>query len=224
MASSPSRAPRQKPAADLDTRRRILRGALEVFGARGFDGARTRDIADAAGVNLGLLQYHFGGKEKLWRATVDDAFGELWTALGAAGALDAADPAALAEIVRVAVRFAAAHPALVRLMNDEGKRSGPRLAWLVDRHGRRLYETMAAVLGRARAAGVVADVDPIHLYYVFIGGAGLIFSQAAECRRLAGVDPTASPAMIEAHAEALVRLLVGPAAVRRTRGARRGPS
>lgn len=216
MARTASARARRRPGADdPGTRRRILEGALEVFGARGFDGARTRHIADAAGVNLGLLQYHFGGKEKLWRATVDHAFGELWTALETTGAPGAADPAGLAEIVRVAVRFAAAHPALVRLMNDEGKRSGPRLAWLVDRHGRRLYETLAAALGRAREAGAVADVDPIHLYYVFIGGVGLIFSQAAECRRLTGVDPTASPALIEAHADALVRLLLGAAPARR---------
>jgi len=202
-------------AADLDTRRRILRGALEVFAEHGFDGARTRDIADAAGVNLGLLQYYFGGKEKLWRATVDDAFGELWAALDEVDELDVHDPVALETVVRVAVRFAAAHPALVRLMNDEGKRSGPRLRWLVDRHGRRLYETVAAVIGPVRARGLIADVDPIHLYYVLIGATGLIFSQAPECRRLVGVDPTTSRAMIEAHADALVRLLLG---VRATSG------
>jgi hypothetical protein len=78
----------------------------------------------------------------------------------------------------------------------------------VDRHGRRLYDTAATVLAGARRGGVLADVEPIHLYYVFVGAAGLIFSQAAECRRLTGVDPTTSAAMIEAHAETLVRLLV----------------
>jgi hypothetical protein len=114
----------------------------------------------------------------------------------------------LAEVVRAAVRFAAAHPALVRLMNDEGKRDGPRLRWLVDRHGRRLFDTTAAVLARARAAGRLPDVAPIHLYYVFIGATGLLFSQAAECRRLTGTDPTASNALIEAHADALVRLFL----------------
>ena len=78
MARTASARSRGRPAgADPGTRRRILEGALEVFGARGFDGARTRDIADAAGVNLGLLQYHFGGKQDLWRAAVERAFAEL---------------------------------------------------------------------------------------------------------------------------------------------------
>jgi len=30
--------------------------------------------------------------------------------------------------------------AFVRLMNDEGTRKGPRMRWLVDRYGRRLFE------------------------------------------------------------------------------------
>ena len=37
------------------TRERILAAALEVFAERGFDGARTRDIAERAGANLGLI-------------------------------------------------------------------------------------------------------------------------------------------------------------------------
>ena len=208
--STGSRRATAKPGRD--TRERILRAALDVFAERGFEGARTRDIADASGANLGLLQYYFGGKEKLWRAAVDHAFGELWTALEAAGPAASgggADHAEMARLVGAAVRFAAEHPALIRLMNDEGKRDGPRLRWLVDRHGRRLLETATALLHRAQAVGLLAGVEPIHFYYLFVGAAGLLFSQAAECKRLTGVDPTASPAMVQAHAEALARLLVG---------------
>ena len=112
----------------------------------------------------------------------------------------------LATMIRAAVRFAAEHPALVRLMNDEGKREGPRLKWLVDRHGRRLYDLAAQALRRTRPEGPFSDAEPVHLYYVFIGATGLIFSQAAECKRLTGVDPTRSATLIDAHADLLVRL------------------
>jgi hypothetical protein len=43
-----------------------------------------------------------------------------------------------------------------------------------------------------------------------LGAAGLIFSQAPECRRLTGTDPT-SDAFAEAHADALIRILTGSA-------------
>jgi hypothetical protein len=116
-------------------------------------------------------------------------------------------------MIRAAVRFAADHPALVRLMNDEGKRDGARLRWLVDRHGRRLFDLAGAVLASAPRGNTLAGVAPVHLYYAFIGAAGMIFSQAAECRRLIGVDPTTSRALVDAHADLLVTLFLGtPAA------------
>lgn len=204
------RRPGRTAAAPVgDSRGRLLESALAIFADHGFDGATTRDIAARAGVNLGLLQYYFGGKEQLWRAAVDRAFEGLGTALDEAGSRTPGGDADLAEMIRTAVRFAASQPALIRLMNDEGKREGPRLRWLVERHGRRLYDLAATVLGQAGAPRRLHGVAPVHLYYTFIGAAGLIFSQAAECRRLGGTDPTRSPALVEAHAEVVVRLFLG---------------
>ena len=202
---------RTTPTAGVaDTPRRLLDSALEMFSELGFDGATTREIAGRAGVNLGLVQYHFGGKEKLWRAAVDHAFADLWTTLDAAVTPGSDEPGRLAAMIRAAVRFAADHPGLVRLMNDEGKRDGPRLKWLVERHGRRLYDLAGAVLAAAPQHGALAGFAPVHLYYAFVGAVGMIFSQSAECRRLTGVDPTTSRALVDAHADAMVRLFLGP--------------
>jgi len=210
MARTTTARRRARTAERADTPGRLLDAALETFSELGFDGATTRDIAARAGVNLGLVQYHFGGKEKLWRAAVDHAFADLWTALDAAAAPAAAgELARLAAIIRAAVRFAADHPGLVRLMNDEGKRDGPRLKWLVERHGRRLYDLAGAVLAATPRHGALAGLAPVHLYYAFIGAVGMIFSQAAECRRLTGVDPTTSRALVDAHADAMVLLFLG---------------
>lgn len=55
-----------------ETRRRILEAALAAFGANGFKGATTRQIADAAAVNLPALKYYFGGKEGLYLACADE--------------------------------------------------------------------------------------------------------------------------------------------------------
>jgi AcrR family transcriptional regulator len=198
-----------RPAGE-ETRERILAAALEIFSQAGFDGTTTRDLAGRAGVNLGLIKYYFGSKEKLWRAAVDRAAGGLQEAL--AGAVpDALETRAdLAELLRVCVRFAAHNPAFIRVMNDEGKRDGPRMRWLVDRHGRPLYRLLIDVFARARAKRLAPDLPPVHLYYVLIGAIGMIFSQAPECRRITGVDPTASEAVIEAHAAAVARLVLGP--------------
>lgn len=43
----------------------ILKIAEELFAEKGFDGATVRDIAEAADVNLAMISYYFGSKEKL---------------------------------------------------------------------------------------------------------------------------------------------------------------
>ncbi len=194
-----------------DTRERILRAALETFSERGFDGARTRDIAARAGVPLGLLQYHFGGKAKLWRASVDRAFallrGGLEAILEDPGPAD--DRERLRRLIHGHVHFAAAQPAFIRLMHEEGKRRGPRMRWMVDQHVKPIFGRISQLIERGQAGGVLpADVAPIHLLYILVGAAGVIFHQAEECKRVSGLDPASAPA-VEAHARALEQLLLG---------------
>ena len=212
LARVPSRASARAEASEA-TRERILAAALAAFSERGFDGASTRQIAARAGANLGLLQYHFGSKQDLWRAAVERAFAELRS--GVEQALREPAPADERErtrrLIRGYVRFVARNPEFVRIMHDEGKRRGPRMRWLVDHHVKPLYQAFRAQLERAQQRGALpAHVDALHFHYVLIGAVGLIFHQAEECKRLTGVDPS-DPAVTEAHAEAVEHLLLGPA-------------
>jgi AcrR family transcriptional regulator len=54
-----------------ETRRRLIRSALVLFGEKGFDATPTREIAAAANANIGSIAYHFGGKEGLRQACAD---------------------------------------------------------------------------------------------------------------------------------------------------------
>ncbi len=54
-----------------DTRWRLVRTAVSVFGLQGFEGASTRHIAALAGTNISSIAYHFGGKENLYLAAAD---------------------------------------------------------------------------------------------------------------------------------------------------------
>jgi AcrR family transcriptional regulator len=207
-------AKRKRRAAgvpDAGARERILVAALQVFAERGFDGARTREIADRAGANLGLIKYYFDTKEKLWRDAVSLAFQELQTELGdviAPSTTPGADARAQIErLLRRFIHFVARRPEFMRMMNDEGKRDGSRMRWLADHYVKPLNSAVRVLIERAAGSGVLPPVAPAILHYLALGAAGLVYSQAPECRYVTGVDPTGA-GFAEAHADALVRLLL----------------
>lgn len=57
-----------------DTRSRLLETAGEVFAQTGFREATVRDICRRAGANIAAVNYHFGGKEQLYRAVLEYSF------------------------------------------------------------------------------------------------------------------------------------------------------
>ena len=199
------------PTRSGDTRDRILDAALAAFTELGFDGAPTREIAARAGVPLGLLQYHFGGKEKLWRAAVDLAFSRLHEGLDGllADPAPADDRERLRALIRAHVGFVADNPEFVFLMHEEGKRRGPRMRWMVDRHVKPIYAEILPLIERAQRSGAVpSGLPPIHLVYALVGAVDAIFHQAEECKRVTGLDPTA-PEAVAAHTRTIEALFLG---------------
>ena len=54
-----------------ETREALVLAALEIFGRDGFEAASTRAIADKAGANQALINYHFKGKQGLYLAVFE---------------------------------------------------------------------------------------------------------------------------------------------------------
>ena len=200
----------QRPSADA-TRERILAAALDLFSERSFEGASTRLIAQRAGVQQPLLTYHFGTKAELWRAAVGQLFEDLARSLGerVAGLRGVEDEMVAKLVVADFVRFSATHPQLHRIIMQECKFEGDRLAWLVARHIRPLYEGAVALLEPLVASGKVRDVPAAHLYYLLTGAAATIFVLAPECQLLTGVDPL-DPSEVERHVDAVISMLFVP--------------
>ena len=57
-----------------DKREHILQVAEQLFADKGFDGTSVRDIAELADVNLAMISYYFGSKEKLLKSLIEDRF------------------------------------------------------------------------------------------------------------------------------------------------------
>jgi len=188
-------------------RAKIVGAAIEAFSDKGFDAASTRAIARRAGIEQGLLTYHFPNKRALWFAAADAIFDDLARhieeILGSLATSPAKERAR--EGVREAVRYLAVKPELFRFLVDAGNRSDEMMRWLVDRHLQPRFEFMLND-GVAKAR----DIDPSaagHAFFALCGAASLIFAVAPACRRLTGIDAT-TQAAIDAHADFLANLMV----------------
>jgi len=48
-----------------------MEAAVELFAAKGFEGTSIRDIAAQANVNIAMINYYFGSKEKLFESIIE---------------------------------------------------------------------------------------------------------------------------------------------------------
>jgi len=59
---------------DVNTKDALLAAAIEVFADKGFDAATVRDICGRAKANVAAVNYHFGGKDALYVAVLEEIF------------------------------------------------------------------------------------------------------------------------------------------------------
>jgi TetR/AcrR family transcriptional regulator len=212
--TAPARATtvsRRRQARATATRSALLDAALTEFAAFGFHGASTRRIAAAAGTHQPQINYHFESKEVLWQAAVNHLFERLDRAVVAFlgdDRLGWGTRAGFAANLRAFVHAAAGLPELNRIMVQEATMDSERLQWIVDHHTRPRFDVVTTQWRTLRAAGQVADIDEVVLYYSLVGAASLAYVNAPEARLL-GHD-TSCEAFIGAHADALVAMFLGP--------------
>lgn len=72
MSALPSTPPKAIRSDGVEARNRLLDAALTLFAEHGFSKTSTRQIAQAAQVNVASISYYFGDKAGLYRAVYDD--------------------------------------------------------------------------------------------------------------------------------------------------------
>lgn len=96
-SGTPSTVVERGSARSADTRRQLVRAAVEPLQTEGYAGASARSIAERAGVNQGLVFYHFGSVANLLLAALDAVSAERMDRYRAA-AEGAASPTELVDV------------------------------------------------------------------------------------------------------------------------------
>lgn len=92
------------PSGELSRRKRaILEATLRLVAAQGAAAVRLRDVARAAGVSVGSLQYYFDSRDQLIREAFDQHARDVVDLVARAGDPSAPPPARLAAVIEAAV-------------------------------------------------------------------------------------------------------------------------
>src|SRR5687767_15308338 len=106
----------RKPKAPEANRASIVAAAIDEFAARGFKGASMDAIAARTHTTRGLINYYFGGKEKIYLAVLEHVYAEIREAETLLDLDHLSPDDAVRSIVHFTYNYYLEHPGFVRLV------------------------------------------------------------------------------------------------------------
>ena len=179
--SNPTQTRTNGDRAD-QTRSRILDAATREFSANGLAGARTEQIAEAAGVNKALLYYYFEGKDALYAAALEDVAQRV---VASSMAAMTSDRTAGEQVVHFALNhFDRIHSqqAFQRMMQQEMMRlhrgEENALTPIVERVFRPMMMRLRDLLNEGKRSGELIEADEWQIMYAALGANVFYFLSA----------------------------------------------
>jgi TetR/AcrR family transcriptional regulator len=222
VTTSPARRrSRRRDAAA--TRQALLAAGTELFAERGYDGVPVATIAARAGVNKAMINYHFGGKRKLYVAIVSATFGEIVAGIERLAESERPAPEVLRELVALVGDVATRrHPHFCTMMLREVVAGGKHLESEVMDKPVRILEAVQSIVARGVREGDFRPVDPLLTHLSLVGSLVFFFATRRFRERiLAKRRPAMTPPDPEAYVKHTQELLTHGLAAPRPDGGER---
>jgi len=206
-ARRPGRRGRRRDAAG--TREALLAAGTELFAERGYDGVPVALIAQHAGVNKAMINYHFGGKRKLYLAIVGLTFAEIVARVERLADSPRPAPEVLREFVASVGEIAEhRHPHFCSMMLREVVTGGERLDPAVMEGPARILGAVQRIVARGVRDGDFRPVDPLLTHLSLVGSLVFFFATTRFRERLLArrrpAIPPPEPAAYVRHLQDLV--------------------
>jgi AcrR family transcriptional regulator len=173
----PRKSGRRRDAAG--TREALLTAGAALFAERGYEGVPVRAIAQRAGVNKTMINYHFGGKRKLYLAILNATFGEVVPRVEGLAASAAPAPDLLRQLIAVVGDAATRrHPHFPAMMLREVLTGGKHLDPAVVDKPRRVLAAVQRIVERGVREGAFRPVDPLLTHLSLVGSLVFFFATA----------------------------------------------
>jgi TetR/AcrR family transcriptional regulator len=219
------------PIVDSHTRRRdagatreALRAAgTKLFAERGYDGVPVAAIAEKAGVNKAMINYHFGGKRKLYLAIVNATFAEMVERVERLAESPRPAPEVLRELVAgVGDMARRRHPHFFTMFLREVLTGAKHFDRGVIDQPARIFGAVQRIVARGVREGDFRPVDPLLTHLSLVGSLVFFFATAPFRERvLAKRQPAIKPPDAAAYVKHIQDLLTHGLAAERPGAPRR---
>lgn len=160
-------ARRQRVNDPEGTRRNIIDVATQEFADKGFSGARVDEIAARTKTSKRMIYYYFGGKEGLYIAVLEEAYGRIRSIEATLDLAQKLPEAALRTLVAFTFDYQNAHPEFVRLVMNENILNGIYVSRskTIQRLNVAAIDALRDLLARGQRDGTFRrDLDPVDLH------------------------------------------------------------
>ncbi|HSE93490.1 MAG TPA: TetR/AcrR family transcriptional regulator [Methylomirabilota bacterium] len=170
-----SRRGRRRDAAG--TREALLAAGTELFAERGYEGVPVWTIAQKAGVNKAMINYHFGGKRKLYLTIVSATFAEIVSSVERLADSPRPAPDLLRDLIAVVGEVVTRrHPHVCTMMLREVLAGGRHLEpELIDKPVR-ILTAVQRIVARGVREGAFRPVDPLLTHLSLVGSLVFFFA------------------------------------------------
>lgn len=176
-----------RPSRHLD--RALLAAGRELLPVHGCSGLTVRQVADAAGVNVGMFHYHFRSREAYLRAVMQGAYEEMFSQLTLSLSNEATAGANLRAALRVVGRFVRANRALMgRILADALSGDEISREFVRDNFPRHL-RVILALVAAGQAAGELRRMAPVQAVAFCAGAIGAPVLVGGAIAESASLDP-----------------------------------
>jgi TetR/AcrR family transcriptional regulator len=212
------------------TREALLAAGGELFAEQGYDGVPVAAIAERAGVNKAMINYHFGGKRQLYLAIVAATFAEIVASVERLAEAPRPAPELLRELIAVVSdAVTRRHPHFCTMMLREVLAGGAHLEPVLVAQPVRLLAAVQAIVTRGVREGAFRPVDPVLTHLSLVGSLVFFFAtrrfrERVLARRRPAVKPPDTAAYVKHMQDLLTHgLAAETSGVARGRSRRRRP-
>ena len=204
------------------TREALLAAGRTLFAERGYDGVPVATIAQTASVNKAMINYHFGGKRKLYLAIVTATFEDIVAGVERLAQSPRPAPEVLQELVALVADMATRlHPHFCSMMLREVVAGGTHLDPDVIEKPARILTAVQRIVARGVRDGDFRPVDTLLTHVTLVGSLVFFFATTRFRQRvLAARRPPVAPPDAASYVRHIQDLLTRGLAAER-RGVRR---